>query len=268
MSVKNTNNIYISDITIIPKTITENGVYNAPADDAIGYNPVTVDVDTKTPYNEGFEAGKQAEYDTFWNDYQNNGNRTNYSYGFYGIGWNNITFKPKHNIKSTDCTYMFQNCNITNLKELLEKQNVILDTSKCTRFTNMFNASHCNVLPTIDMSSAMTSGLMTNVFSSCPIHTIEKLILPNPTTDFPSSFLVNSSLKNVVFEGTVQRNGFNIQWSTKLTKESITSLIGCLSDITTGLTVTLSKTAKENAFTAEEWATLIATKSNWTIALA
>ena len=54
---------------------------------------------------------------------------------------------------------------------------------------------------------------------------------------------------------------------TKLTKASLTSIINGLSAETSGLTVSLSKTAVNNAFTDEEWATLIATKSNWTISL-
>ena len=75
----------------------------------------------------------------------------------------------------------------------------------------------------------------------------------------------------------ITKNGFDVQWSTELSKESIISIINALSDTTTALTVTLSKTAVNNAFetakgnadgsTSEEWAALIATKQNWTISL-
>jgi hypothetical protein len=67
--------------------------------------------------------------------------------------------------------------------------------------------------------------------------------------------------------GTVSVSGLNLQWSTKLSKASITSIINCLSSTTSGLSITLSKTAVDNAFTAEEWAALENTKHNWTIAL-
>lgn len=63
----------------------------------------------------------------------------------------------------------------------------------------------------------------------------------------------------------------------KLSKPSITSIINCLSTTTSGLTVTLSKTAVNNAFetsegvadgsTSQEWLNLVATKTNWTISL-
>ena len=63
-----------------------------------------------------------------------------------------------------------------------------------------------------------------------------------------------------------------MQWSTKLNKESITSVINRLSSGANGLTVTLSLTAVNNAFEGgrdgTEWQTLIATKPNWTIAYA
>ncbi|MBE6739702.1 MAG: hypothetical protein E7565_05230, partial [Ruminococcaceae bacterium] len=44
-----------------------------------------------------FEAGKSqgggdSYYDTFWDNYQQNGNRTNYENAFAGYGWNAETF--------------------------------------------------------------------------------------------------------------------------------------------------------------------------------
>ena len=84
-------------------------------------------------------------------------------------------------------------------------------------------------------------------------------------------------LQNLTIEGIIGQNGFNVQWSTKLSKASITSIINALSETTSGLTVTLSKTAVNNAFetsagaadgsTSEEWTTLEGTKTNWTISL-
>jgi hypothetical protein len=67
-------------------------------------------------------------------------------------------------------------------------------------------------------------------------------------------------------EGTIA-GAINLKWSKKLSKASIESVIGCLSDAKTGLTATFSTTAKNNAFTTEEWDALVASKPNWTIAL-
>jgi hypothetical protein len=65
----------------------------------------------------------------------------------------------------------------------------------------------------------------------------------------------------------IGQKNFNVHWSPKLSKASIESIINALSSTTSGLTVTISKTAKEAAFTSAEWSALIATKSNWTISL-
>lgn len=55
--------------------------------------------------------------------------------------------------------------------------------------------------------------------------------------------------------------------SSKLTKASLTSIINGLNADVTGQTLTLSKTAVNNAFTDAEWEALVATKTNWTISL-
>lgn len=51
------NVIQIGEPIIISKEITENGTYRANDDEASGYNPVVVNVDTETPYNEGYAEG-------------------------------------------------------------------------------------------------------------------------------------------------------------------------------------------------------------------
>ena len=66
--------------------------------------------------------------DEFWNIYQENGKRTNYSYGFSGRGWSDETFKPKFDIihKGGSLQYLFAESRITNLKAILEECGVTL----------------------------------------------------------------------------------------------------------------------------------------------
>ena len=47
---------------------------------------------------DGVADGRQAEYDEFWDAFQQNGNRTDYHFGFAGKGWRDETFKPKYDI--------------------------------------------------------------------------------------------------------------------------------------------------------------------------
>ena len=83
------------------------------------------------------------------------------------------------------------------------------------------------------------------------------------------------NVQNLIIEGTIGQNGLNLQHSKKLSKESITSVINALSTSTGGLSITLSKTAVDNAFynnivvgsNTMEWGQLVASRSNWTINL-
>jgi hypothetical protein len=106
---------------------------------------------------------------------------------------------------------------------------------------------------------------------------IRQPLLVDENTKHGGGFESLYGLKEVRFNGTIGQNGLNFQWSTKLSKASIESVITALSPNTSGLSVTLSKTAVNAAFetsvgakdgsASAEWATLIATKQNWTINL-
>jgi hypothetical protein len=80
-------------------------------------------------------------------------------------------------------------------------------------------------------------------------------------------------LEELNISGVIKCNGFDVHWSPKLNKASIESIINALSATESGLTVTFSKTAVNNAFEIDiddestwtfEWLALRGTKSNWT----
>ena len=209
----------------------------------------------------GYEEGAQAEHDRFWDAYQQNGTRTDYNRAFREF--NDATFRPKYDIQPTDATYAFYNSLVTDLKGILEECGVALDFSKCTAMTQVFMFSTITRLPTIDVSS------LTNfqVFTHChDLVSVDKVIL-NSNATFTNPFHTCTALKHMIIEGVISNNGVNFQWSTKLDKASITSVVNALSTTTSGLSIALSKTAVNNAFTDTEWATLANTRSNWTINL-
>ena len=84
------------------------------------------------------------------------------------------------------------------------------------------------------------------------------------------------ALKEVRFQGILSYS-LSLQYSAKLTKASILSLMTCLSDEATGKAVTFSQTAVDTAFetsegaadgsTSAEWLALVEAHSNWTISL-
>lgn len=227
-------------------------------------------------YEEGFEAGKKSEYDAFWDSYQEYGNRTTtYEYAFARNGWTDVTFKPKYDliVKST-ANQMFYTSYITNLKKTLSDCGVVLDTSEATNFNGMFQQARTTHVPTLDMRKATSTS---HAFSYSYIEEIEKIIVAE-TVPWQSAFMNCSRLKHLFVEGVIGQNGFNVQWSTMLSRESIESIINALSTTTSGLTVTLSKKAVDAAIKLAEpdddstssgwWAWLIGTRPNWTISLA
>ena len=59
-------------------------------------------------YDEGYTDGKQAQYDEFWDGYQQDGKRSHYINAFSGVGWTVKTYKPKYPITVKYGHCMFQ----------------------------------------------------------------------------------------------------------------------------------------------------------------
>ena len=251
-------------------TIAENEqrVYNA------GYN-----AGKALNYDEGYEAGKQAEYDAFWDGYQENGERKNYNYGFAGYGWTDENFRPAYNINPINITRMFSGTGIKDVKKALEDAGVTLDVSQAVS-TSYFMDDYpmTERMPVIDTSSITSLQYFIN--NCAYLKYIEKIILKADGSQAVSTYTLGNcpSLEEVRFEGVIGKSGLNVQRSTKLSRESIISIINCLSTTTSGLSVTLSKKAVDKAFetskgandgsTSKEWMDLLSAYDNWTIALA
>lgn len=248
-----------ADFQAIKTKIVEKGVEVAEGTKTADYAEKVAEV---------YEAGKKAEYDAFWDSYQKNGKRTHYAFAFSGQGWNQSNFKPKYDLVVVgDGRYMFAYGALVglDLTEHLESIGITLDTSQCTNFNNMFNYGSPKRVPTLDTTSANT---LQQISYQSSVVTFDKIILRNDGSQtFNNPFVATSGIVNLNLEGVIGQNGFNIKDCKKLSKASIESIINALSTTTSGLTVTLSQEAVNNAFTAEEWAALIATRTNWTISL-
>ncbi len=182
-------------------------------------------------YDKGLEDGKQAEYDTFWDNYQYNGNRGNYVSAFNNKHWNDYTFKPKYPIIITDKGYdILTNAEITDTK--------------------------------VDMDYSLASNLRL-LFSQCSkLITIRKLIVSEICV-FDRTFNKCTALENITFEGKIAGN-ISFSDSAKLSTTSIQNIIDHLADLTGGTaqTLTLHATVGEK-LTDEQKATI--TAKNWTL---
>ncbi len=229
--------------------------------------------------DEVYEKGKKAEYDKFWDSFQNYGKRTNYQDGFAGKGWNDTTFKPKYDIVPVgNLGRAFQETELTDLVEVLKQYGRKLNTSQVSTFSNTFYYSYyLTSIPEIDARATTESSPFSSTFSDCKkLKTIEKLILKDDgSQSFSNTFSKCDELENIVIEGVIGKNGFNVSACTKLSSASIVSIIEALSETTSGLTVTLSQTAVNNMVfpivgnkgTYNSWTELEQSKPNWTISL-
>lgn len=189
-----------------------------------------------------YEAGKKSEYDRFWDTLQQNGNLRFYNYLFAYGRYSDEIYNPKYPIILTNAVGVYINCNTIN------------DTKV------PINAE---------------GSYLNQTFSGALIKVIRELIV-NENTTYNITFANCTELQELNITGIIGKNGFNVQYSAKLSKDSITGIINALSDITTGLAVTLSKTAVNNAFGIDvddattwgegtEYYNLRHSKDNWTI---
>lgn len=210
----------------------------------------------------GYEKGKQAEYDRFWDSYQTNGNRGNYADAFAGSGWNNETFKPKYNIKPTNCYRLFAESKISgDLVAILNDLGVSLDTSKSTDMFYTFAISEFTHLGVISFESVTA---LNNTFRSSKVQTIDELIFKNDGSNtFNTPFTSCNNLTDIRKISGVIGNNISFANSNKLTHDSLMNILNALGTVASTRTLTLHAESKA-ILTNEEKA--IATEKGWTIA--
>ena len=188
-----------------------------------GYRLAKVNVE---PAEEVYKAGKTQEWSDFWDSFQDYGNRTRYNGTFDKCP--ESAFKPKYDIQPSHAASLFEWSPITNLKQLIKDRGIVLDFSKCSNMANAFANSSITHIPTINTTNA--NGI-TSVFSGATMLVeIEKLILKeNGSQTINNTFNNAESLESIVIEGTIGAN-IQLQWSTKLTHDSLMSIINHLKD--------------------------------------
>lgn len=161
----------------------------------------------KNVYNAGFEAGKGQGGDTaFWDTFQTNGERKNYEYAFFGVGWNDNNYNPKY------------------------------DFGTPTHLTAMFNGS--GITDTLYPIDATNSTGSTMVFlNTRNLATIRKITVNSETT-LARWFIGCRALVNIEFEGKIS-NDISFASSSLLSDESVQNIIDHLATVTTAKTLTL-----------------------------
>ena len=184
-----------------------------------------------------YEKGK----DTLWDIVQQKGNRKDYS--FFAIQWDTEYIRPKYKVVPTDVAsgnQMFCKC------KFKKAEAKYFDLSQKPRGTSnsqgwYYTFSTCTNLKEIEDIGMQADYSYACTFPWCyNLHTIE-VLRTDENTFWANAFDSCHSLKNLTIEGTIGKNGFNVRWSTELTKESLLSILKALSlDITTTTTITFS----------------------------
>lgn len=226
----------------------------------------------ETALNSG-DTGVKSYYDVLWDAIQDYGNRKIYSTVF--SRWNCEYIKPKYKAIPTEGT-----CDSTFLENIslksVEKQ--YFDFSKLpTSASSSYMCNGCIALEIFEDIGIPAIASYSRTWRGCKkMHTLE-VVRSRAETTYGLAFEDCRALVNITFEGVIGQNGINLQYSPLLSKASITSIINALSNTTTGLSITLSKAAVNEAFrvspgvadgaSSTEWLNLVATKPNWTISL-
>lgn len=220
-------------------------------------------------HTDGFGYGEESERRQFWDLYQQDGDRTDYSFAFAGAGWTEETFWPNRDITIHNGYEMFAYCGFAgSLKARLQACKVQLKFGGNETLMNLFAyADKITELGVIDMSEVISSTSNTHIFKQCKaLHTIEKLILPNGQSSWNGWFTGCAALENIIFEGIISKTGLDLSDCPKLTRESMLSILNCLTNAV-GLSGTWKVTlGATNLAKLSESDKAIATAKGWTLA--
>jgi hypothetical protein len=210
-------------------------------------------------YSEGFEAGKKSQNEVLYNATLNEKREVfDFAFAYY----NDEIFNPtKDIVPISTARYMFFKANIT--AEQFEKalKEVNIDTSKLISCDGVFSTmNYIKELP-FDIS-AVSATTTKEMFAYNPsLETIRKIIV-SATTPFNNTFARLINLVNLIVEGTIGQNGFNVQESTKLSKASWVSIMTAAST-TASITITGSLVSVNKAFETSEGANDGSTSPGW-----
>ena len=199
-----------------------------------------------------------------------------------GDGDEFVSFKNMDSINyfftSNTNSYYFDKLDKLDLSNIKRAQYTFQDTTTITEvklslpnvvsINGMFR--RCSNAVKVELNIPRISA-MTDVFCECT--SLKEIIKPldfSNTRYTSRTFDSCGELEKISFTGSIIV-GFDIHWSTKLTAESLESIVTHLSDSVTGQTITLPTTAQANYDAVKgsgTWATLIAPITNWTFAYA
>lgn len=203
-------------------------------------------------YDKGFADGKEqggggdSYYDAFWDGLQQNGARRDYAEAFKGWTKAHNYWKPKYDIIMNGGSKVFYNFSSDiGLPELCKINGVTMDWSNVQTFGQTFSYAYIPDVGVIDTRGA--KGL-SSIFLYAKVDKAELIMKDDGSqTNLSGAFTGAITLTYLTIRGKIG-DTINFKDSKNLNKESITSIINALLDTASGKTLSLSKTAVNNAF--------------------
>ena len=189
-----------------------------------------------------------------------------------GQTWTAENFKLKYPIKPSQMAYAFYQNTIPGL----ELSGSLYDFSVCALLTQWLYHSEIVKVPKI-YANKLENGCYHLFNGASKLVTVTELAFPNTALTYSSptlnAFTNCTALENIKITGVIANTGFDLHWSTRLTIESLTSILSALSKdsgIAAGKSITLptAAQAKINADTTAKAQYDSAIAAGWTIAFA
>ena len=235
-------------------------------------------------YEAGHNSGEEEMLRAMWEEIQEGGTRTDYSNLITKRYWSPKTFKPIYDITQSDNWYDFgrdwgkgyidyiKEHGRISIKDLEEEQGISFIIGRGGNqhvrlcISPLFSEYNIvDISQSISLLYAFYGG-----YDSGGLYPerIEHLICSETTPFVTSTFQYARSYEHIGFEGEIGQNGLDLQWSTKLDRESLLALINCLvnkkSDTSgTQWVVTLGA---ENLAKLTDTEKASATEKGWTLA--
>lgn len=210
-----------------------------------------------------YAAGKQAEYDRFWNCITDNGTRTSYQYAF--SRWNAEYIRPPVKLVSTEAgslanTFMY--CSRLKRVEAAYFDFFQVPRGKYQSQGAYYTFVSCAALEEIEDIGLPALREYCYTFAYCGSLRRIACLRCDENTVFTNTFQSCNKLEDIRFEGVI---GKSIDFScSPLNGESVQSVIDHLADLTGETAQTLTFHATVGAALTEEQKAAITAK-NWTL---
>ena len=201
-------------------------------------------------YNAGVEAGKsQGGGDVdLWKMVTGDGTRTDFTRAFYGCDYSGAVFS-KPVAPTGVIAQCFDQYKGTSLPKNLDFSHAQLSSGN---LTNMFKDAK-NLTEVYDLKLPTPTAKHFYTFIGCSVLEMVENFRCSEATGFERTFEKCYALKDINIIGTIGQNGFDIHWSTNLSKASILSILNaCNIDVTSSpVTITLPSKCIDGATDTE-----------------